>query len=169
MGSFIVEGKIRLSGSIQVSGNKNEALPLIAASLLCSGPVQLSNVPEIGDVNNMLEIASTLGATLSPLKDGKVTIDGTNLKSSILPLELSNTIRASILFASSLLVRTGRAVICQPGGDHIGRRRLDTHFLVFKALGAELRSPEKSPPISPRKPIIYWRSQGAQRCRYLSG
>ena len=114
MGSFIVEGKIRLSGSIQVSGNKNEALPLIAASLLCSGPVQLSNVPEIGDVNNMLEIASTLGATLSPLKDGKVTIDGTNLKSSILPLELSNTIRASILFASSLLVRTGRAVICQP-------------------------------------------------------
>jgi UDP-N-acetylglucosamine 1-carboxyvinyltransferase len=139
MGSFIVEGKIKLSGSIQVSGNKNEALPLIAASLLCSGPVQLSNVPEIGDVGNMLEIASFLGATLSPLKNGTVTIDGTNLNTSILPLELSSSIRASILFASSLLVRTGRAVICQPGGDHIGRRRLDTHFLVFKALGAELQ------------------------------
>ncbi len=143
MGSFIVEGKIKLNGSIQVSGNKNEALPLIAASLLCSGPVQFSNIPEIGDVSNMLEIASFLGATLSSLKDGTVSIDGTNLKSSILPLELSNSIRASILFASSLLVRTGRAVICQPGGDHIGRRRLDTHFLVFKALGAELQVTRK--------------------------
>jgi UDP-N-acetylglucosamine 1-carboxyvinyltransferase len=143
MGSFIVEGKIKLSGSIKVSGNKNEALPLIAASLLCSGPVQFSNVPEIGDVSNMLEIASFLGATVSTLKGGTVTIDGTNLKTSILPMELSNSIRASILFASSLLVRTGRAVICQPGGDHIGRRRLDTHFLVFKALGAELQVTRK--------------------------
>lgn len=138
MGSFVVEGKYKLKGSIQVSGNKNEALPLIAASLLCSGPVEFSNIPEIGDVSNMLEIASFLGASISPLSEGRVSIDGSNLKTSILPLGLSNSIRASILFASSLLVRTGRAVICQPGGDHIGRRRLDTHFLVFKALGAEL-------------------------------
>lgn len=139
MAKFIVDGKNKLTGSVQVSGNKNEALPLIAASLLCCGPVEFSNVPEIGDVKNMLEIASYLGAVILPLEKGRVTVNGSNLKCSVLPLELSNSIRASILFASSLLVRTGKAVICQPGGDHIGRRRLDTHFLVFKALGAELQ------------------------------
>lgn len=143
MSSFIVDGKNKLSGTVQVSGNKNEALPLVAASLLCSGPVQFSNVPEIGDVKNMLEIASFLGAVISPFEDGKITIDASNLKTSILPMELSNSIRASILFASSMLVRTGKAVICQPGGDHIGRRRLDTHFLVFKALGADLQITRK--------------------------
>lgn len=143
MSSFIVDGKNKLHGSIQVSGNKNEALPIVAASLLCSGPVQLKNVPEIGDVKNMLEIASLLGAEVSPLKEGTVTVNASSIKSSVLPQEVSNSIRASILFASSLLVRTGKAVICQPGGDHIGRRRLDTHFLVFKALGADLQVTRK--------------------------
>lgn len=143
MSSFIVEGKNRLSGTVQVSGNKNEALPLIAASLLCPGPVSFSNVPEIGDVKNMLEIASILGAVVSPFKDGKITIEALNIKTSVLPLQQSSSIRASVLFASSLLIRTGKAVITQPGGDHIGRRRLDTHFLVFKALGAELHVTRK--------------------------
>ena len=143
MSGFIVEGKTKLKGSIQVAGNKNEALPLIAASLLCSKPLTLTNVPDIGDVRNMLEIATELGASVSPLSDGTVTIDSKRLTSSILPMELSNVIRASILFASSLLVRTGKAIICQPGGDTIGRRRLDTHFLVFKALGAKLQIDRK--------------------------
>jgi UDP-N-acetylglucosamine 1-carboxyvinyltransferase len=138
MGGFIVEGRSSLKGTIQVAGNKNEALPLVAASLLCSSPVTFSNVPDIGDVRNMLEICSVLGAKVSPVTDSVVTIDASKLSSSVLPLELSNKIRASILFASSLLVRTGKAVICQPGGDMIGRRRMDTHFLVFKALGAKL-------------------------------
>lgn len=138
MSGFVVEGKIKLKGNVKVSGNKNEALPLIAASLLCSKPVTFINVPDIGDVRNMLQIAEMLGTVNSPFCNESVTIDPTRISCSVLPLELSSTIRASILFASSLLVRTGRAVICQPGGDSIGRRRLDTHFLVFKALGAKL-------------------------------
>jgi UDP-N-acetylglucosamine 1-carboxyvinyltransferase len=138
MSGFVVEGRTSLKGSIQVAGNKNEALPLIAASLLCSEPVHFANVPDIGDVRNMLEICNALGAKVSTLRDNEVTIDASTLSSSVLPLELSNKIRASVLFASSLLVRTGKAVICQPGGDMIGRRRMDTHFLVFKALGAKL-------------------------------
>ncbi|HON09462.1 MAG TPA: UDP-N-acetylglucosamine 1-carboxyvinyltransferase [Chitinispirillaceae bacterium] len=144
MSGFIVEGRTSLKGSIRVSGNKNEALPLIAASLLSCRPVTLNNVPDIGDVRNMLEIASELGAKISPLCDGSVTIEAPEIRSSELPIKLSSTIRASILFASSLLVRTGKAVISQPGGDMIGRRRMDTHFLVFKALGADLRIERKT-------------------------
>jgi UDP-N-acetylglucosamine 1-carboxyvinyltransferase len=138
MSGFVVEGRSSLKGTIQVAGNKNEALPLIAASLLCSSTVKFSNVPDIGDVRNMLEICDALGAKVSLGNGGVVSIDASTLNSSVLPLELSNKIRASVLFASSLLVRTGKAVICQPGGDMIGRRRMDTHFLVFKALGAKL-------------------------------
>ena len=119
-------------------------MPLIAASLSVAKPVTLNNVPDIGDVRNMLEIASELGAKISPVCDGTVTIEAPEIRSSELPIELSSTIRASILFASSLLVRTGKAVISQPGGDMIGRRRMDTHFLVFKALGADLRIERKT-------------------------
>jgi UDP-N-acetylglucosamine 1-carboxyvinyltransferase len=143
MGGFIVEGRNRLHGTIRVTGNKNEALPLIAASLLSADPVSFSNVPEIGDVRSMLAIASALGANVSPLAHGRVTITAATLTSTELPKRESNAIRASILFASSLLVRKGKAVICQPGGDSIGRRRLDTHFAVFKALGAKLRIERK--------------------------
>ncbi|MFP4416187.1 MAG: UDP-N-acetylglucosamine 1-carboxyvinyltransferase [Chitinivibrionales bacterium] len=138
MSCFVVEGKKQLSGSIRVSGNKNEALPVIAASLLCNKPVHLSNVPDIGDVRNMLDIAQAIGAKVSPLKNESVIIEAPTIKTSCLPLELSASIRGSILFASSLLVRTGKAILPQPGGDTIGRRRIDTHFLVFTALGARL-------------------------------
>jgi UDP-N-acetylglucosamine 1-carboxyvinyltransferase len=143
MSGFIVEGKCRLKGAIRVTGNKNEALPLVAASLLCSGPVTFSNVPRIGDVVTMLSIASLLGAEVSPLENGRVTIAARKIVSTELPLKESAAIRASVLFASALLVRTGRAVIRQPGGDSIGRRRLDTHFAVFQALGARLRVERK--------------------------
>lgn len=143
MSGFLVEGKNKLQGSIEVAGNKNEALPLIAGALISSKPITFHNVPDIGDVRNMLEIASALGAKVSSIVNGTVTIDASELSSSVLPLELSSSIRASILFASSLLVRTGKAVIRQPGGDMIGRRRLDTHFLVFKALGAKLQVERK--------------------------
>jgi UDP-N-acetylglucosamine 1-carboxyvinyltransferase len=138
MSSFIVEGGAKLQGSIRTAGNKNEALPVIAASLLCRGAVTLSNVPDIGDVRSMLSIASMLGARVSEINNACVSIDATAEPSPSLPMEMSSLIRGSILFASSLLARTGKAVIPQPGGDSIGRRRLDTHFLVFKALGAKL-------------------------------
>ena len=144
MGSFLVEGGVKLSGTISVTGNKNEALPVIAAALLTDKPVRLTNVPDIGDVRSMLEIASFLGVRVAQINQNECGIEARNLSSSELPVELSNAIRASVLFASSLLVRTGKAVITQPGGDHIGRRRLDTHFLVFKALGAQLEVERKS-------------------------
>jgi UDP-N-acetylglucosamine 1-carboxyvinyltransferase len=139
MSGFIVEGKCRLQGTIHVTGNKNEALPLIAASLLCRGPLTFSNVPDIGDVRAMLSIAAFLGARVSPLNDGQVTIDATEIAGTELPVKEASSIRASILFASALLVRKGHAEIRQPGGDSIGRRRLDTHFAVFKELGARLK------------------------------
>jgi UDP-N-acetylglucosamine 1-carboxyvinyltransferase len=143
---FVVDGKAQLSGAIRASGNKNEALPLIAASLLCNGRVVLDNLPNIGDVRSMLEIAASLGATVSPIRQGAVTITSGILASSTLPLELSARIRGSILFASALLVRTGRAILPQPGGDTIGRRRIDTHFLVFKSLGARVRVQRETDP-----------------------
>jgi UDP-N-acetylglucosamine 1-carboxyvinyltransferase len=144
MSGFIVEGKCTLQGTIRVTGNKNEALPLIAASLLCRTPVTFSNVPDIGDVRAMLAIATCLGAKVSPLSGGRVTIDAAEIVATELPLRESSSIRASILFASALLVRKGHAEIRQPGGDSIGRRRLDTHFAVFKELGARLKI-ERSP------------------------
>lgn len=138
MSSMVVEGGARLSGTIAAAGNKNEALPVIAAALLCSEEVRVLNVPDIGDVRTMLKIGQALGAKVSSLSKGTVSIQATEIEDSTLPLELAQEVRASILFASSLLVRTGKATIPQPGGDHIGRRRLDTHFHVFQALGAKL-------------------------------
>jgi UDP-N-acetylglucosamine 1-carboxyvinyltransferase len=155
MSSFIVEGGAELQGSIRTAGNKNEALPVIAAALLCRGSVTLSNVPDIGDVRSMLSIASLLGAKVSEINNASVTIDATSEPSPSLPVELSSVIRGSILFASSLLARTGKAVIPQPGGDSIGRRRLDTHFLVFKALGAKLTVKRSLGPNS-SGPVLYF-------------
>ncbi|MCL2220252.1 MAG: UDP-N-acetylglucosamine 1-carboxyvinyltransferase [Chitinispirillia bacterium] len=138
MGSFLVDGSCKLSGTIRVTGNKNEALPVIAAALLSAQPVVLRNVPEIGDVLNMLKIAETLGTAVTRTGENEYRMETVGIATSKLPIELSNKIRASVLFASALLIRTGKAVITQPGGDHIGRRRLDTHFLAFQALGATL-------------------------------
>jgi UDP-N-acetylglucosamine 1-carboxyvinyltransferase len=146
MSGFVVEGKHRLKGTIRVTGNKNEALPVIAAALLCDGPVTLENVPDIGDVRTMLAIASKLGADVSPLRQGTVTISTKAITATELPLRESSAIRASILFASSLLARKGKAVIRQPGGDSIGRRRLDTHYAVFQELGARLQIEHRSSP-----------------------
>ncbi len=143
MGTFIVEGKRKLSGTIAVSGNKNEALPVIAATLLCHKPILLKNIPNIGDVADMLKIASELGAKVTPITNGSVTIHASEISTSLLPIELSQRIRGSILFASALLVRTGKAILPQPGGDTIGRRRIDTHFQVFKALGVEIKIQRK--------------------------
>ncbi len=139
MSRFIVEGGKKLRGSITVAGNKNEALALIAASMLCPGTVVFSNVPDIGDVKKMATIAEILGSRTKWQGANRLVVDASDLSSVALPSEQSGAIRASILFASSLLVRKKEAIIIQPGGDNIGRRRLDTHFHAFKALGASLR------------------------------
>lgn len=138
MARFIVEGGTPLRGEITPAGNKNSALPLIAASLLTDLPVTLRNLPRIRDVRGMLEIAAGLGATVDELGPHEVRITGAGLKAHTVSTALAGEIRASLLFAGPLLARRGRAVLGLPGGDVIGRRRNDTHFLALRALGAEL-------------------------------
>ena len=135
---FRVTGGVPLRGSIRPSGNKNAALPLIAASLLADGPSQLTNVPRITDVDTLLHLVSDLGASVEWTDDHSVRIDPSNLKPQALNREMSAQIRASILLAGPLLARFGRVKLPPPGGDVIGRRRVDTHFLAFEQLGAEV-------------------------------
>ena len=142
MARFIVEGGTPLRGSIRPAGNKNEALPCIAAALLTDEPVILRNVPRIRDVRNMLEIASALGAQVDEVDPHTVRITTTNVRSDELPTALAREIRPSLLFAAPLLARRGRARLGQPGGDIIGRRRVDSHFLALAELGATLDASE---------------------------
>ena len=137
MARFVVEGGTPLRGVVTPAGNKNEALPLIAASLLTDDPVTLRNVPRIRDVRAMLEIASALGATVEELDPHTVRITG-SLRSTDVPAKLAGEIRTSLLFAGPLLARYKKVKLGLPGGDVIGRRRNDTHFLAMQALGAEL-------------------------------
>ncbi len=137
MARFVVEGGTPLRGEITPAGNKNEALPLIAASLLTDDPVTLHNVPRIRDVRGMLEIATELGATVEELDDHSVRITGAP-SSLRVPQKLAGEIRASLLFAGPLLARMKKVELGLPGGDVIGRRRNDTHFLALQQLGAEL-------------------------------
>ncbi|HTD64798.1 MAG TPA: UDP-N-acetylglucosamine 1-carboxyvinyltransferase [Verrucomicrobiae bacterium] len=137
MARFVVEGGTPLRGEITPAGNKNEALPLIAASLLTDDPVTLHNVPRIRDVRGMLEIATALGATVEELDDHSVRIAGAP-RSLAVPQKLAGEIRASLLFAGPLLARMKKVQLGLPGGDVIGRRRNDTHFLALQQLGADL-------------------------------
>lgn len=138
MERFVIEGGKSLKGNVTASGSKNEALPVIAASLLTSEPVVLKNVPDIADVRIMLEVVEQLGARVERLAEDTVRITAGDLTETV-DHELARRVRASILFAGPILARLGRVVLPPPGGDVIGRRRLDTHFLGLKALGAELK------------------------------
>ena len=141
MSSYIIEGGTKLHGSIRANGNKNAALPCIAASLLTSEPVVLSNIPNIEDVNIMLRIVKHLGGVVDARMashERELHTHTSTIKSHTVPQALASQIRASFLFAGPLLARTGKAHIHPPGGDVIGRRRLDTHLLALKMLGAEI-------------------------------
>lgn len=139
MPSFLVEGGHRLEGSVRPAGNKNAALPALAATVLASEPVTLENVPRIRDVETMVEIVASLGAEVTWEGPNTVTVDPGNLSGARPPPHLAERIRASILLAGPLLARFGHVSFPSPGGDVIGRRRLDTHFLALEALGAEIR------------------------------
>ena len=134
--SYAVEGGHRLSGSIRPTGNKNAALPALAATLLSEEPVVLQNVPKIRDVETLLEIISSLGARVAWTGPNEVTVDAGNVTQGRPDPAKAERIRASILLAGPLLARFGSVELPPPGGDVIGRRRLDTHFLAFEALGA---------------------------------
>ena len=138
MYEYRIEGGFPIKGTIKASGNKNAALPCIAASLLTPEEVILNNIPDIEDVSVMLEVLKSLGASVKKSGQNSWKIKAEKIERSEISVEYSSKIRASILFAGPLLARTGKAFLPPPGGDVIGRRRVDTHFLALSELGARV-------------------------------
>ena len=135
---FVIEGGYPVGGDVTPSGNKNEALPLLAAALLATGSVAIENVPHIRDVTTLIELIRALGVRVDWPEGHTVAVDATGLRESQPDAGLASEIRASFLLAAPLLARTGLATLPRPGGDKIGRRRLDTHLLALRQLGARM-------------------------------
>jgi UDP-N-acetylglucosamine 1-carboxyvinyltransferase len=138
--TFVIEGGVPLSGTVRPAGNKNAALPILAACVLTADPVTLENVPRIRDVEAMIELLVDLGAEVEWTGPHRVRVWAADVSKTRLDPELCRRIRASILFAGPLLARFGTADIPPPGGDVIGRRRVDTHLMAFAALGADVEA-----------------------------
>src|SRR5215471_17621 len=136
--ALVIEGGNPLNGRIRASGNKNGALPILAACLLADEPVTLSNVPRIRDVETMVELLCGTGASAEWTGPNEVRVDPQGLSSYEIDAVLAERIRASFLLAGPLLARLGRASVPPPGGDVIGRRRLDPHIHALQRLGAKI-------------------------------
>ena len=140
MQSFIIEGGHTLSGTITPQGAKNEALQVICATLLTREPVTLHNIPDILDVNNPIQLLRDINVKVERLSRNDYTFQADEVNLSYLEsdefIRKCAALRGSVLMIGPLLARFGKAVVAEPGGDKIGRRRLDTHFLGFKKLGA---------------------------------
>ena len=148
MESFIIEGGHRLKGTITPQGAKNEALEVICATLLTTEPVRIKNIPDILDVNNLIILLQDIGVKVTRHHRGDYTFQADELNLSYLDslqfVQKCSSLRGSVLLIGPLLGRFGKAIVAKPGGDKIGRRRLDTHFLGFKYLGAKfVRDPER--------------------------
>jgi UDP-N-acetylglucosamine 1-carboxyvinyltransferase len=138
MDKFVIEGGYPLSGTVVPAGNKNAALPILAASLLTDEEVVVSNVPRIRDVHSMLALLEDVGVSVAWRDEHEVALRASSITSADVDAELAGRIRASFLLAGPLLARTGEARIPSPGGDFIGRRRLDPHLDALRALGAQI-------------------------------
>ena len=138
MDEFVIEGGVPLRGAITPAGNKNASLPLLAACLLSDEPVTLHNVPHIRDVLDMRDLIESVGAQVEELDTHTWRITSRTLRPADLDPDLCRRIRASILIAGPMTARAGELRLPPPGGDIIGRRRLDTHILALQALGAEV-------------------------------
>jgi UDP-N-acetylglucosamine 1-carboxyvinyltransferase len=138
MEKFVIEGGVPLSGSVQPAGNKNGALPILAASLLTEDEVVVGNVPRIRDVDAMLNLLEDLGASVEWRGHNELVLCAGNVERTTVDRALAERIRASFLLAGPLLARFHEALMPPPGGDVIGRRRLDPHLDAFRALGATL-------------------------------
>ena len=142
MSSFRIEGGYRLSGEITPQGAKNEALQVLCAVLLTDQPVHIQNVPDIADVNNQIQLLRQIGVKVTQHAKGDFTFQADELDLTFLEsdeyLSRSAKLRGSIMFVGPLLARYGRALVSKPGGDKIGRRRVDTHFLGMEKLGARV-------------------------------
>lgn len=147
MESFIIEGGHPLSGTITPQGAKNEALEVISATLLTSEPVTISNVPDILDVNNLIQLLKDIGVKVTSDRKGVFTFQADQIDLGFLSsdeyIRKCSALRGSVLLMGPLLGRFGKASVAEPGGDKIGRRRLDTHFLGFKNLGAKFISDDE--------------------------
>lgn len=154
MEQFVIEGGTPLSGTVTPSGNKNAALPLLAACLLTTEPVVLRNLPRIRDVETMRQLICDLGAQVDEIEPHVWRIHARAVHKAQLDPDLCRRIRASILLAGPMLARHGEIELPAPGGDVIGRRRVDTHLLALEALGAD---------------IVYDEAQFVMRARGLRG
>lgn len=147
MESFIIEGGHQLQGTIAPQGAKNEALEVIAAVLLTSDPVRITNIPDILDVNNLIRLLQDMGVKVTRNGKGDFTFQADELNLDFLAsdeyVRKCSALRGSVLTMGPLLGRFGKAVVAEPGGDKIGRRRLDTHFLGFKNLGATFNADDE--------------------------
>lgn len=142
MDKFVIQGGIPLNGTVVPSGNKNAALPILAATLLTDKPVTLHNLPSIGDVQTMTVLLERLGATVQRHDAHTVTVQAASICSTCPDPALVSQIRGSLTVLGPILARAGRVALNLPGGDRIGRRRIDTHLLALQALGARLRYDE---------------------------
>jgi UDP-N-acetylglucosamine 1-carboxyvinyltransferase len=137
MEKFIINGGVPLNGELTPSGNKNAALPLLAACLLASEPVTLHNVPNILDTQTMIKLLQSLNVKIDQLNPSSFRFDASDIRPADLDPDLCRQIRASILLAGPLISRVGELNLPPPGGDIIGRRRVDTHCLAFARLGVK--------------------------------
>src|ERR671935_1718708 len=136
--SFVIEGGRALHGRIRAAGNKNGALPILAACLLTTEPVELRNVPRIADVETMIELLNDVGAEAEWTSPNEIRVRAAEIVKEELDEELCSRMRASFLLTGPLLARVGHVSAPPPGGDVIGRRRLDPHIHAFAELGAQI-------------------------------
>ena len=141
MASFIIEGGRRMQGTLTPQGAKNEALQILCATLLTSEPVEVHNLPDILDVNNLIRLLENFGVEITRMGEGSYRFKADRLNLDFLDtqefLRQSASLRGSVMLVGPLVARFGKAIIPKPGGDKIGRRRLDTHFIGIQKLGAE--------------------------------
>ena len=147
MGSFVVEGGHKLSGEIKPQGAKNEVLQIICATLLSSEKITVENIPDILDVNNLISLLIRMGVSVSQTGEGRFTFQADNINMDYLQsddfLKSCSSLRGSVMLMGPLLARFGSALIAKPGGDKIGRRRLDTHLVGLQKLGATFEHDDK--------------------------
>lgn len=138
MSSFVIEGGQSLKGTYIPSGNKNAAFPTLSAAILTDEPVTIHNIPDIGDIETMLAILEDLGVEVTQHSQHSVTVRAGKIDKTIPDPELFGQIRGALVLMGSMLAREGKITLCAPGGDKIGRRRIDTHLLALEALGATM-------------------------------
>jgi UDP-N-acetylglucosamine 1-carboxyvinyltransferase len=149
MGTFVIRGGHSLRGEISPQGAKNEALQVICASLLTTDKITINNIPDISDVNNLIELIKNMGVTVTRESRSTVSFEARDIDFNYLQTnefrKLSSSLRGSIMIIGPLLARFGKAFAPKPGGDKIGRRKVDTHFAGFQKLGAKLEFDSSDP------------------------